>query len=358
MFSPSVIPVNSQFKPPEIISLESEIFEQIWINPLTSSSDKEATQWQFYLNRLVLFGFEQWLRQRASSHLIDRTQCINQNNTIYNLKIDEFRLNLIVKEHILDEITEIPKEAIIEAELAAHFYVLLEVSEEQETVMIRGFLRHDRLTNYCSQFKDCLQNDYYQIPLSIFDFEINHLLFYCDFLEPTAIPLPMVSKEYSPTRNLMPEMSSTRSQEASIQLGQWIEGIFTTGWQGINDLFHPQAVLALGLRNQGEGAKRGKLIDLGMDFQGQKILLLVNVTEEADNKLSVLVQLHPGGEERYLPQQITLTLLSQTGKKLQEVRSRIQDNYIQLKSFKGRSGIPFNIAISLGDICIYENFQL
>ena len=84
MFSPSVIPVNSQFKPPEIISLESEIFEQIWINPLTSSSDKEATQWQFYLNRLVLFGFEQWLRQRASSHLIDRTQCINQNNTIYN----------------------------------------------------------------------------------------------------------------------------------------------------------------------------------------------------------------------------------------------------------------------------------
>ena len=251
-----------------------------------------------------------------------------------------------------------PKEAVIKPELAAHFYVLLEVSEEQQTVIIRGFLRHDKLTNYCSQSGSSLHNDYYQIPLSIFDLEINHLLFYCDFLEPPAIPLPTVSQEYSSMQNLMPEMSSTTSQEIPIQLGQWIEGIFTTGWQGINDLFNPQAVLALGLRNQGEGAKRGKLIDLGMDFQGQKILLLVNVTEGADNKLSVLVQLHPGGEEKYLPHQITLTLLSQTGKKLQEVRSRIQDNYIQLKSFKGRSGIAFRIAISLGNICIYENFQL
>jgi hypothetical protein len=34
------------------------------------------------------------------------------------------------------------------------------------------------------------------------------------------------------------------------------------------------------------------------------------------------------------------------------------DNYIQLKSFKGRSGIPFSIAVSLGDTCLCENFEL
>ena len=53
-----------------------------------------------------------------------------------------------------------------------------------------------------------------------------------------------------------------------------------------------------------------------------------------------------------------LTLLSQAGKKLQEVGSRTQDNYIQLKSFKGRSGIPFSIVVSLGDTCLCENFEL
>jgi hypothetical protein len=95
-----------------------------------------------------------------------------------------------------------------------------------------------------------------------------------------------------------------------------------------------------------------------MELQGQRVVLLVNVTEEADNQLSVLVQLHPAGEERYLPPQIKLMLLSQAGKKLQEVRSRTQDNYIQLKSFKGRSGIPFSIVVSLGDSCLCENFEL
>lgn len=358
MFSCSVIPANLKFKQSEVIWLEPELFEQKLANPLTSCSDNEAAQWQFYLNGLALLGFEEWLRKRASSHLIDRTQCINQNNAIYNLKIDEFRLNLIIKEHILDEITEITKDAIIKPELAAHFYVLLEVSEEQQQVIIRSFLRHDRLTNYCSQSNDCLQNGYYQIPLSVFDPEINHLLFYCDFLEPITIPLPIVSKECSATPDSISEISLTTSQETSIQLGQWIEGIFTAGWDAINDLFNPEALVAWSPRSQGEGAKRGKLIDLGMDFQGQKILLLVNVTEEADKQLSVLVQLHPAGKKRYLPHQISLTLLSQAGKKLQEVHSRTQDNYIQLKSFKGRSGIPFSIAVSLGDICIYENFKL
>jgi hypothetical protein len=277
MFDFSVIPANPKFKQFEVIWLESEVFEQAFITPLTSFSDDEAAQWQFYLNKLALLGFQQWLEKRALSHQIDRTQCINQNNAIYNFKIDEFKINLIIKEHILDEIVEISNEAIIKPEFAAHFYVLLEVSEEQQQVIMRGFLRHDTLMNYCSQSRNCLQNDYYQIPLSIFDFEINHLLFYCDFLEPITIPLPMVPKESSSMQYLI---SSTISQETPIQLGQWIKGIFTAEWQEINDLFNPQAVLAFSLRNQGGGAKRGKLIDLGMDFQGQKILLLVIITDK------------------------------------------------------------------------------
>jgi len=253
---------------------------------------------------------------------------------------------------------EIPREAIEQPALVAHFYVLLEVCEEQQLVMIRGFLRSDRLMNYCSRVSDCLQNDYYQIPLSAFDSEPNHLLFYCDFIEPAAMPLPVISTPHSATPDAISETPLTASQETPIQLGQWIQGVFAAGWQAIDDLFSPEVHLAWSPRNQREGAKRAKLIDLGMELQGQRVVLLVNVTEEADNQLSVLVQLHPAGEERYLPPQIALTLLSQAGKKLQEVGSRTQDNYIQLKSFKGRSGIPFSIVVSLGDIYLCENFEL
>jgi hypothetical protein len=114
-------------------------------------------------------GFEQWLEKRAPSHCLDRTQCINHIGAVYNLKIDEFKLNLIVKEQVLDEVVEIPREALEQPALVAHFYVLLEVCEEQERLMIRGFLRSDRLINYCHRVSDSLQNGYYQIPLSVFD---------------------------------------------------------------------------------------------------------------------------------------------------------------------------------------------
>lgn len=359
MFNSSVIPKDLRFRTPETILLEPEQFEQALFNPLVSPLVNEAGQWQLYLNALALLGFEQWLQKRTSKHFIDRTQCINEIGAIYNLKIDEFKLNLIAREHVLDEVAEIPREALEQPELAAHFYVLIEVSEEQQQVIIRGFLRYDQLINYCNRYNECLENGYYKVPLSAFDSEPNHLLLYCDFLVPAAMPLLVILTEHSATTEATSETALTAFfQETRIQLGQWIQGVFAEGWQAINDLFSPEVHLALSLRNQREGAKRGKLIDLGMELQGQRTVLLVNVTEEAENKLSVLVQLHPAGEERYLPPQITLILLSQVGEKLQEVHSRTQDNYIQLKSFKGRSGIPFSIVVSLGDICLCENFEL
>jgi hypothetical protein len=78
MFSFSAIPPDLNPRRPEAIGLEPEQFEQALVNPLVNPSVNEAGQWQLYLNALALLGFEQWLEKRAPSHLIDRTQCINQ----------------------------------------------------------------------------------------------------------------------------------------------------------------------------------------------------------------------------------------------------------------------------------------
>lgn len=365
MFRFLVSSAGSRHRQPEIVWLEPEQLEQVLIDPsLTSSAHslaEEADQWQLYLNILALTGFEQWLQKRTSTHLIDRTKCINQAGALYNVKVAQFKLSLIAREHVLDEVVEIPRVAIEQSDLAAHFYVLIEVSEEQQRVIIRGFVRYDRLLHYCNRINEGRQNGYCPIPLSAFDPEPNHLLFYCDFLEPALILLPMTAAEPVATPEVLSETTLRTGmvvQETPIRLGQWVRGIFTSGWQAIADLVRPEVSLAWSPRNQGEGAKRGKLIDLGIELQGQKTVLLVSVTEEADKKLSVLVQLHPVAEERHLPPQIALTLFSQTGEKLQEVCSRTYDNYIQLKPFKGRSGVLFSIAVSLGNICIRENFEL
>jgi hypothetical protein len=169
------------------------------------------------------------------------------------------------------------------------------------------------------------------------------------------MPLPAIATEcaVTPEARLTPVLRTSR-----IELGQWLQGVFSPGWQALDELFNRQVCLALSPRSQGKGAKRGKLIDLSVKLPGASMVLLLNITEEADEKLSVLVQLHPAGEERYLPPQVTLTLLSPSGEKLQEVHSRTQDNYIQLKSFKGRAGMPFRIALGFGSFTLCENFKL
>ncbi len=112
------------------------------------------------------------------------------------------------------------------------------------------------------------------------------------------------------------------------------------------------------IRNVHEGAKRAKLLDLGMQLGNQNVALLVNIKEETEKKLAILIQLHPGGGARCLPPNLKLILMSKAGKILQEVQSRNQDNYIQLKPFKGEQGKRFQIQVSLGSVSITENFEL
>jgi hypothetical protein len=95
-----------------------------------------------------------------------------------------------------------------------------------------------------------------------------------------------------------------------------------------------------------------------MQLGRNNLALLVNITEEAENKLGVLIQLHPTHGERYLPANLQLSLLSKSGKVLQEVESRAQDNYIQLKHFKGEVGVYFSISVKILNLSIVENFVL
>lgn len=374
MFSPSIVPSSPNVKQPEVIWLDP--FEPL--AEISTDSDRfpkpsnisqtisQTQQWKQYLNLLALAGFEQWLHSRRRSHWMDKTQCINRPEAIYNLCLNGFAFNLITKEHILDEVIGIPEATILQPELSAHFYVLIEVLEENQAAIIRGFLRHEALLDKLRQTQLYQQDSLCYIPLSTFDTESDRLIFYCDFL-----PLEKLEEKI---KSLAPSVETaahnsaqTAPEKPLIRIGQWLDGIFPSGWESIESLMSllpgPKPYLAAGLRTADSSlertqAKRGKLLDMGLDLEGQRVVLLVNVTQAEDKKLSVLVQLHPSGEAQYLPAGIALTLLSDAGQTLQEVQARAQDNYIQLKSFKGLSSVLFRIAISLGEVRLHEAFEL
>jgi hypothetical protein len=340
--------VNVRLLLPETLWLEPEHFEQA--RQIRNPSNDEQQQWQAYLNVLATLAFETWLKERLPEQPIQQSsEVIAEMNY---LNVGEFKLGLIATEHVLDEIVSLPT-AVEQPSFAAHFYVVLEVLEDQEQVVIRGFLRHDELVAHCDRLiSPGLQSELCAIPLAAFDAEINHLVFYIQHSEPSAIPLPAVS-----TRSIAAPLSIDLSR-IKTRLGQWLQGVLDEGWQTIDTLINPEANLAWSTRQTSLGAKGGKLINFGVQLDNQTVALLVTVTPESEGKIGLNIQVLPAGGAQILPAQLKLTLLSSTDKILQEVQSREQDNYIQLKPFKGKPGVNFSVEVSLNNINVREVFEL
>lgn len=147
-----------------------------------------------------------------------------------------------------------------------------------------------------------------------------------------------------------------------VNLSKWLENTFEAGWQSMEALLGThQENLAFSLRNTSPlsevSVKRAKLIDLGLRLGSQSVALLIAITPEVEQKVGILVQVHPTGGEPYLPPNLRLGLLSESGV-IQEVQSRTQDNYIQLKRFRGNPRECFNIQVAFGEARVTENFVI
>lgn len=332
---------------PESIWLEQEDFDRA---KNIGKASPESNQWQIYLNNLALFALEKWLKERMPEQSISTSGRVIENTG--RLDIGKFKVCAIATDNLLDELVELPRNAL-SSELTTHFYALLEVLEEEEEVIFRGCLNYNELINYRDRVNLQPQDNFYQLPLSLFNTEPNHLVSYCRFLEPSSISLPVKTAQISTAT------SKEYVRASTTKLSQWLQNVFDETWQTIDSLINSEVNLAYGLRNDADKElQRAKLIDLGMQLGEQNVALLVKIKAEANEKIAVSVQLHPGGEARHLPPNLKLILLSKAGKTLQEVQSRTQDNYIQLKRFKGEKGKRFQIQVSLGSLSITEIFEL
>lgn len=152
-------------------------------------------------------------------------------------------------------------------------------------------------------------------------------------------------------------------QTQPIKLSQWFENLFETGWQSLSALLgtnHKQLDFSFRSASRLSDAhiQRAKLIDLGVQLSNQSVVLLVAIAPETEQKVSIIVQVHPMGEDKYLPPNIRLSLLSELEDILQEVVSRNQDNYIQLRQFRGTSGEGFKVKIACENTKLIETFEI
>lgn len=103
--------------------------------------------------------------------------------------------------------------------------------------------------------------------------------------------------------------------------------------------------------------RRGKLLNLGMKAGQTPVALIVTVMPKGD-KTGVSIHLLPTGKDLTLPPHLTVLLLSNTGTVLQAISSKEQDDCLQLKPFKGNSGVNFVVEVALDGVKVRESFQL
>lgn len=154
------------------------------------------------------------------------------------------------------------------------------------------------------------------------------------------------------------------------RIGKWVDGIIADGWQTAASLVNP-ADLDLAFRTSADlvspmldapttvtDISRAKLVDLGI-HRGQpiRVALVVRITQAADRRTSIILQVRPLGEYPCLPEGIELVVLDENGENYLEATSRAIDNYIQLR-FIAQAGEQFGVRINLGQVAFKEQFTI
>ncbi|XWK88105.1 MAG: DUF1822 family protein [Phormidium sp.] len=154
------------------------------------------------------------------------------------------------------------------------------------------------------------------------------------------------------------EYLSQKCQPGIINLKQWFNGIFETGWNRVNQLLNPHQVdLAFTFRNAAN-ITRGQQIDLGMQLVERSVALVITLPPKADEtEVDILVQVHPMGKETCLPPGLKLIIIDESGAEVLDTESREADNFIQLQ-FSAESGESFSIVVSWGEASVRQNFVI
>jgi DNA-binding CsgD family transcriptional regulator len=156
----------------------------------------------------------------------------------------------------------------------------------------------------------------------------------------------------------------TPSAKKTTHLSEWFGNNFEPDWQPLEFFLgaeqkklSPRLRSTFHLKDEGS-VKRFKKIELGTSPDRQVVALLVALTEETNNKVGIRVQVHPLGEEAYLPINLRLVLLNDSEETLREVKAQGEVNFIQLPRFKGELGERFSIQVALNTISLIEDFVI
>ncbi|MEH1783447.1 MAG: DUF1822 family protein [Nostoc sp.] len=393
-----------------LLQISNSIQQQAWKDAQQHSH--KIAQYSAYLNRVCLYTFLGWLNDQIPDEALSNSAIYPSEDGLRSILevvngtaigIGTRRIILIPNENIDSESLRVPQEWIDIPTFVGDYYLAIQVDLEANadecTLTVQGFATYrqvKQLSKYDPRDRTyILPTDQLITSLTVMQVtlgierhvEVPELQILSETEAQNLLELLGNSSIYSPRLRVDIPFAQwaallnneewrqqlyqrrvgrlvTKNQVKISNLSKWLQNTFDDGWQSLNTLFNQEpGNLVYSFRNN-EVAAKGisidgiKLIDLGMQLSNQSVALLVGLTPETDGKVAVRVQLHPAKGQTYLPPNIKLALFSQSESILQEIQSRIQDNFIQLKRFICPPGKTFKIQVSIDEFRVTEEFVI
>ena len=381
-------------------ALQADSWQQSQVYATSSS------RWCAYINQICLNVFLNWIQ---AEYVANATawECIPGvpgfwkflNGSVFLLR--DKRVVLIPSEAIDDGELEVPQEWVDIPSWAADYYLAVQVKPDGDWVRFWGYTTHEELKSlasydpvdrtYCLDAQDLTKdlNAFwmtYQFSTEEMKAAISPLPELsptqaenlCQRLSNSSVAFPRLAVPFTTWGALLEnqqwrqslyqyqqlyQQRQLQSSTEQVNLSNWLQGIYKTSWNTIETFLDANSQsLAFNLRSssglRSASVKRAKLIDLGMQIESQQLVLLVALTPQANQEVSIRVQLHPASGAIYLPANIKLALLTESGEIIQSVQSREEDNYVQLPRFDGEVGECFSIQVAVDERQITENFVI
>lgn len=218
---------------PEAISLTStQIQQAIQLSQGCSEPDR---QWQAYLGTLAQIGFAHWLQERspdlaASIQPKPLPQDFVSSIPLSLLQVGDYTLCLLTVSSAIEDRITIPITVVNETDYIPHFYVLIEVWEEQDYVSVYGYLCRNQIAiqkQTVPPSTGALAAAW--LYLDWFDSNVDTLLLYLRCLHPDAI-LSTVTHDLTSTQDSIAIQDSTAKSQLShsishiptINVGCWL----------------------------------------------------------------------------------------------------------------------------------------
>jgi Protein of unknown function (DUF1822) len=204
------------------------------------AQSSQENRWTVYLQMLARLAVQQWLTDRApdlSVHAsLPQPLSAAVLSDVSRLTVGEFQIRIITAGNFLDTTLSLPVACLDLPNGRSHFYVTVEVIEEQQQARITGFCNDAQLLQYQQSTPLYPTADRtYALPQSWFDSDANTLLLQLRCLEPSAISL--TSDISNPAHQA--ESVSLPFQPRAINVATWIQNQLDDLAQGMEWLLLP-----------------------------------------------------------------------------------------------------------------------